>query len=249
MKKAFTLIELLVVIAIIAILAAILFPVFAQAKQAAKKTTDISSARQMGMAALLYAQDYDDHVPSHPDDNGAGWVTWTDWLQPYIKNYQVFRSVSYGGKFPIPDYWGLDRSKNFTWSINYEITGPAYDDSVEGNLTAIDKPSQTMFFVLSVSQFTWFKTQSWWNTWTCEDMILQNGSLYQVQDLETSSAGSSWHNLHDSKPIRASVPMTLADGSAKAVKLDNGLTRQFDANGKAIGRRFSGISCSVHQPD
>jgi prepilin-type N-terminal cleavage/methylation domain-containing protein len=64
MKKAFTLIELLVVIAIIAILAAILFPVFAQAKEAAKKTQSISNAKQMGTSIMIYTADYDDLFPT-----------------------------------------------------------------------------------------------------------------------------------------------------------------------------------------
>src|SRR5215217_67863 len=63
MKRAFTLIELLVVIAIIAILAAILFPVFAQAKEAAKKTATLSNAKQLGTAMLIYESDYDDCMP------------------------------------------------------------------------------------------------------------------------------------------------------------------------------------------
>jgi prepilin-type N-terminal cleavage/methylation domain-containing protein len=63
LKRAFTLIELLVVIAIIAILAAILFPVFAQAKLAAKKTVAISNQKQLGLAILMYANDYDDMYP------------------------------------------------------------------------------------------------------------------------------------------------------------------------------------------
>jgi prepilin-type N-terminal cleavage/methylation domain-containing protein len=63
LKRAFTLIELLVVIAIIAILAAILFPVFAQAKLAAKKTVSISNQKQLGLAILMYANDYDDTYP------------------------------------------------------------------------------------------------------------------------------------------------------------------------------------------
>lgn len=65
MKKAFTLIELLVVIAIIAILAAILFPVFAQAKAAAKKTADLSNIKQQGTASMLYMGDYDDVFYPH----------------------------------------------------------------------------------------------------------------------------------------------------------------------------------------
>jgi len=70
MKRAFTLIELLVVIAIIAILAAILFPVFAQAKDSAKQTQCVSNTKQLGLAALMYANDNDDTLPKH-DNNGS----------------------------------------------------------------------------------------------------------------------------------------------------------------------------------
>ncbi len=70
LRRAFTLIELLVVIAIIAILAAILFPVFAQAKEAAKQTTCVSNTKQTALAALMYATDYDDVLVRH-DNNGS----------------------------------------------------------------------------------------------------------------------------------------------------------------------------------
>ena len=62
MRKAFTLIELLVVIAIIAILAAILFPVFAQAKASAKRTTEISNYKNLGLGVIMYQSDYDDKL-------------------------------------------------------------------------------------------------------------------------------------------------------------------------------------------
>src|SRR5438094_9941222 len=68
-KRGFTLIELLVVIAIIAILAAILFPVFAQAREAARKTTCLSNEKQIGMGVLMYIQDYDEQFPNA----GACW--------------------------------------------------------------------------------------------------------------------------------------------------------------------------------
>jgi prepilin-type N-terminal cleavage/methylation domain-containing protein len=89
-KKAFTLIELLVVIAIIAILAAILFPVFAQAKAAAKGSADLSNTKQMGLALLMYANDNEDYYPFAMD---AAWQhTWASVSQPYAKSYQVYRS-------------------------------------------------------------------------------------------------------------------------------------------------------------
>ncbi len=94
--RAFTLIELLVVIAIIAILAAILFPVFAQAKMAAKKASDASNLKQLGLAELMYCNDYDDSFAigdtyANGVTNGtmnADWLTWRELIYPYIKNGQ-----------------------------------------------------------------------------------------------------------------------------------------------------------------
>jgi len=118
-RDAFTLIELLVVIAIIAILAAILFPVFAQAKLAAKKAVDISNLKQLGLAMVMYANDYDDKVcqaswefsgtatgtPINP--TGKYQVHFTYLLQPYIKNYSIFvapaDSTPDQPKYPCPN--------------------------------------------------------------------------------------------------------------------------------------------------
>jgi prepilin-type N-terminal cleavage/methylation domain-containing protein/prepilin-type processing-associated H-X9-DG protein len=106
-RKAFTLIELLVVIAIIAILAAILFPVFAQAKAAAKKTSDLSNFKQEGLAILMYAGDADDYaVPcmmgNGTNDTGGFNYDWTVdmiWGQvtaPYTKNWQITHNPADG---------------------------------------------------------------------------------------------------------------------------------------------------------
>jgi prepilin-type N-terminal cleavage/methylation domain-containing protein len=87
MKKAFTLIELLVVIAIIAILAAILFPVFAQAKEAAKKTSCLSNAKLLGTATLIYVNDYDDTLYAHRlncGGNAANGYAATQVCQDYL---------------------------------------------------------------------------------------------------------------------------------------------------------------------
>lgn len=91
MKKAFTLIELLVVIAIIAILAAILFPVFAQAKEAAKKSQSLSNVRQIGTGMHLYMTDNDDVSPStYVVDSKSVDIYQT--FQPYLKNMDIFFS-------------------------------------------------------------------------------------------------------------------------------------------------------------
>src|SRR5258706_5773890 len=98
LARGFTLIELLVVIAIIAILAAILFPVFAQARAAARKSTCLSNLKQITLGQLMYLQDYDERFTywdnrGTPTDSwntprGAGW--WMNEIYPYIKNLGVY---------------------------------------------------------------------------------------------------------------------------------------------------------------
>jgi len=85
--EGFTLIELLVVIAIIAILAAILFPVFAQAREKARSSSCLSNQKQIGLAFSMYAQDYDETFPLGYDTINA--LRWEDLVKPYIKGGNV----------------------------------------------------------------------------------------------------------------------------------------------------------------
>lgn len=105
-SQGFTLIELLVVIAIIAILAAILFPVFAQAREQARKTSCLSNVKQVELGILMYVQDYDESYPMSPGgiDNPIpasgpawAWFVWQGWpllVNPYAKSGQIFHCPS-----------------------------------------------------------------------------------------------------------------------------------------------------------
>src|SRR5262252_1239896 len=94
-RSGFTLIELLVVIAIIAILAAILFPVFAQAREKARAISCLSNVKEIGLGMLMYVQDYDEKYPYNQyylpatDTAPQTRITWADMIFPYIKNGEL----------------------------------------------------------------------------------------------------------------------------------------------------------------
>src|SRR6185503_1415129 len=106
-RRGFTLIELLVVIAIIAILAAILFPVFAQAREKARQTSCVSNIKQSTLACLMYSQDYDESLPlSAYNAANQPLTTWYDLVEPYVKSgTQGFIANGVASKRNLAPFW------------------------------------------------------------------------------------------------------------------------------------------------
>src|SRR3712207_3033945 len=116
-RNGFTLIELLVVIAIIAILAAILFPVFAQAREKARQTSCLSNLKQWGNGFMMYAQDYDETLPSQQFGPNAAQVSWVSVIQPYAEKKNIGSANTTapgvaGAKLAICPSMGTSKFKN-----------------------------------------------------------------------------------------------------------------------------------------
>ena len=157
-KSGFILIELLFVIAIIAILAAILFPVFARARENARRTSCQSNMKQIGLGLLQYSQDYDEFQP-RTNFGGTGatnWPTkykWMDAIYPYVKNEQIFTCPSdtttsptnkfrYSANYPGQDLYYFGSYAYNNGYYGYQNTAPA-----NVNLSAIQAPSTTVWIV------------------------------------------------------------------------------------------------------
>lgn len=171
-KRAFTLIELLVVIAIIAILAAILFPVFAQAKNAAKGTASLSNCKQVTTSSMIYSSDYDDQQMlvgfADPTATAYGIRPWTSNLMPYMKSLQILGDPMTTWKNPgfgdpnnaylyAPQY-------SYAWQIHSPAVyygGPTFNWTSMSQ-TSLANPAETVF--MTTKRTGWDGPEWWWGS-------------------------------------------------------------------------------------
>ena len=159
-KHAFTLIELLVVIAIIAILAAILFPVFARARENARRSSCSSNLKQIGLGIIQYQQDYDERFPPRHFGGETDGISWRVITQPYLKSAQVFACPSNtGNTLPttynptntiIPISYACNGAGNANAAVGVIDNG--YRTNIGGNSPMTDLTGEAIASVASASQ-------------------------------------------------------------------------------------------------
>jgi prepilin-type N-terminal cleavage/methylation domain-containing protein/prepilin-type processing-associated H-X9-DG protein len=146
-RRAFTLIELLVVVAIIAILAAILFPVFAQAREKARQAGCLSNLKQIGAAAQMYAQDYEERLPGTELGEGEGEYYWLEMLSPYTKNREIFHCPSASVKLGLQAS-GVSQEFSFSYAMNDIHDGAGHSIGAAFQpLAVISYPADTLYIV------------------------------------------------------------------------------------------------------
>lgn len=232
-RKGFTLIELLVVIAIIALLAAILFPVFARARENARRATCQSNLKQIGLGILQYAQDYDERMPlpyydenydgdgdGSPDNNLANVHkndSWRRMIHPYIKSLQIFRCPSN----PLnrsdtyePNPIGGERFKRsyavVTTNTTVSITGVMSEDATGAGRALSSIPNTSL--AIMVGESTHDAASIAWSQTTCNAFANQAGfcQLFARHLLTTNALFADGH-VKAMRPTATITPVNLWD--------------------------------------
>ncbi len=205
LKSGFTLIELLVVIAIIAILAAILFPVFAQAREKARAITCISNEKQIGLATMQYTQDNDETMPYNgawtPNAGGGTCgvaMGWAGLIYPYTKSTAVFLCPDDSQSQDIVSY----ASNAFLGQVDQPGQGPSCTNGAPTgkSLSAFAAPSTTVMYCEVVNSYLAPGAISWYQ-WTPAD-IVQGDDItspsttgYRTWGMSSYGAGAPWGGI------------------------------------------------------
>lgn len=197
-RNAFTLIELLVVIAIIAILAAILFPVFAQAREKARSSTCLSNTKQIGNGIAMYCQDYDEKYPMSQwwtggATNSGLQMSWQASIYPYIKNGDRNNSgQSWGasGVFRCPSF--PDPSQSSVYGVHYDIFGDQWDPKgsplrLSAKMSELDAPADKIIVAekgRNDATWGWLQFGTWEWDWVGapSGSVMTNGRYDPTKD-------------------------------------------------------------------
>ena len=242
-SKAFTLIELLVVIAIIAILAAILFPVFATAREKARQTACLSNAKQLGSTLVMYAQDYDERLPSiWTRSNGGGifaYVDVFDVLKPYIKNTDIFHCPDRNQKdcTKHSDLSSLSEpcyGYGYNWGPAQEFATNGYEGGLIKDNQGVIQPDGTVVGVFQGVQLSTVLTPA--TTFAFGDSY--DRPFYSIASTDILSEYSAKNGYAEKTnfgmPHHGLLNMAYADGHAKATFWRAGDTKDaVSPNGKA----------------
>jgi prepilin-type N-terminal cleavage/methylation domain-containing protein/prepilin-type processing-associated H-X9-DG protein len=210
-RAAFTLIELLVVIAIIAILAAILFPVFAQAREKARQTTCLSNHRQVGTAAMMYVQDYDEMWVPYSVGGGANQKPWPVLFQPYIKNTQIFTEPSNSSR----TFWEAPPSLAKEWAGIFVAMGMNSNISTNFALAAATHPSESIAFCDTALKYPQgnspWQLHGYYTTWWTDTFKAEKLAARDTPAASGNHAPPAfWHS--------GGANVTFLDGHAKWLK-------------------------------